>query len=194
MAYEDLLKSVEESAEEKEQELRKRAAAEMERIRNQAQQQADDIRKAAADEARRSVATERNKTLYLVRAENKEQLIRVREAAFDRAFREAEARLQNLRADPKYPAVFQRLLAEAAATTGDDPFIVHIDPRDEALCRSTLAALGLDGTIQADLATAGGVIVTQQGGAITVANTVESRLERAREHNRQTIHAILAGG
>lgn len=193
MAYEDLLKSVEESAEEKEQELRRKSAVAIEGIRERARRQADAIRQAAVDEANRSVTTERNKSLYLIKAENKEQLITIRETAFEKAFSEAEARLRDLRSDPKYPAIFEKLLREAASTTGDDAFVVHVDPRDEALCKKTLAALHLSGEIRGDLQTAGGVVISLHDNTVLISNTVESRLERAKEHNRHTIHAILSG-
>lgn len=194
MAYEDLLNSVEESAQEKEQELRKRAAVAIGDIKDRAKQRAEAIRLAQIEEANRSVTTERNKMLYLEKAKNKEELIRTREAAFEQAFCNAEARLKDLRADAKYPDIFSKLLREAASTTGDDPFIVHVDPKDEALCKKALAGLNLNAEVRADLATAGGVVISQHDDTVTIRNTVESRLERAKEQNRQTIHAILSGG
>ncbi len=193
MAYEDLLKSVEESAGEKEQELRKKAAVAIDGIKQRAKRQADAIRQAAIEDANRSVTAERNKMLYLVRAENKEQLIRTRETAFENAFAKAKARLSALRADPEYPAVFERLFREAVATVGDEAFTVHVDPADEALCKKVLASLALSGEIRTDLATAGGVVVSMQDNTVVISNTVESRLERTKEHNRHTIHAILSG-
>lgn len=193
MAFEDLLKSVEESAQEKEQELRNRAAGAVDETRNRAKHQAEVIRKAHIDEANKSITTERNKLLYLTKAENKEQLIRVREASFENAFREAESRLAGLRADPKYPEIFEKLLREAAGAVGNQVFTVHIDPKDEVLCKKTLAALEFKGIVSADLTTAGGVVVSLPGNSIVISNTVESRLLRARELRRIEIHAILSG-
>ena len=194
MAYEDLLQSVEESATEKEQELRRKAAAAVAGIAERAKRQAGEIRKAAVAEAERSIVAERNKALYLVRAENKELLIRAREAAFDEAFREAGLRLSTLRANPEYPEIFEKLLREATGTAGEDPVVVHVDPKDADLCKKTLSSLHLRAGIQTDLQTAGGVVVSQYNGTVVISNTVESRLERAREHNRHMIHAILSGG
>lgn len=135
MAYEDLLKSVEESAREKEQELRDKSAAAIEDIRTRAAAQAEAIRKGHIEEADRSITTERNRLLYLTRAENKEQMIHVRENAFENACREAESRLAGLRSDPEYPAVFEMLLREAVGMAGDPAFTVHVDPKDEELCK-----------------------------------------------------------
>jgi len=155
MAYEDLLKSVEESAREKEQELRDKSAAAIEDIRTRAAAQAEAIRKGHIEEADRSITTERNRLLYLTRAENKEQMIHVRENAFENAFREAESRLTGLRSDPEYPAVFEKLLREAVGMAGDPAFTVHVDPKDEELCKKTLAALHLASDVSTDIATRG---------------------------------------
>jgi V/A-type H+-transporting ATPase subunit E len=193
VAYEDLLKSVEESAHEKERELRNREAAAVEEIKARAKKQAGVIRQAHLDGAGKSITTERNKLLYLTKAENKELLIKTRETAFERAFAEAETRLMALRSDPKYPAVFESLFREAAGSLGGQAFVVHIDPRDEALCKKTLAAQGLSPEIRSDITTAGGVVASLPDNSVVISNTVESRLQRAKEHKRKEIHAILTG-
>jgi vacuolar-type H+-ATPase subunit E/Vma4 len=193
MAYEDLLKSVEESAHEKELELRNRETAAVDEIKARAKKQAGAIRQSHFDEAEKSITTERNKLLYLTKAENKEHLIRVRESAFDRAFAEAEASLGGLRADPKYKAVFTNLLKEAAGAMGDGAFVVHIDPRDETFCKKTLSSLNLSYEIRPDITTAGGVVVSLPDNSVVISNTVESRLLRAKELKRKEIHAILTG-
>ncbi|MFA5267870.1 MAG: V-type ATP synthase subunit E [Methanoregula sp.] len=193
MAYEDLLKSVEESAHEKELELRNREAAAVEEIKARAKKQAGAVRQAHLEEANKSVTTERNKLLYLTKAENKELLIKTRETVFERAFAESEARLNALRSDPEYPAVFENLMKEAAGSLGDVAFVVHIDPRDEALCKKTLAALRLSPEIRTDITTAGGVVASLPDNSVVISNTVESRLLRVKEHKRKEIHAILTG-
>jgi V/A-type H+/Na+-transporting ATPase subunit E len=193
MAYEDLLKSVEESAHEKELELRKREAAAVDEIKGRAKKQAGAIRQAHIDEANKSIASDRNKLLYLTKAENKELLIKVRETAFERAFSEAEVRLKALRSDPNYPVVFENLLREAAGAMRDTAFVVHIDPRDEVLCKKTLTRLNLTSEIRSDIMTAGGVVASLPDTSVVISNTVESRIQRAKELKRKEIHAILTG-
>jgi vacuolar-type H+-ATPase subunit E/Vma4 len=194
MAYEDLLKSVEEGAREKEQELLKKAAIAIDAIRERAKTQSANIRQAYLDESKKSTTTERNKLLYITKAESKELLIRTRETVFDRAFAEARARLATLRADPDYPVIFEKLFREAISSMGDDAFVIHIDPRDEPLCRQVITHLKVTGEVRADLETAGGVVISLPGDSVVIANTVESRLLRAQEHERHVIHTILSGG
>jgi V/A-type H+-transporting ATPase subunit E len=193
VAYEDLLKSVEESAREKELELRNREAAAVDEIKARAKKQVEAIRQVHIDEANKSITTERNKLFYLTKAENKELLIKVRETAFERAFSEAEVRLKGLRSDPKYPAVFENLLKEAADALGDEAFVVHVDPRDAALCKKILPLLNLSSEIRTDLVTGGGVVASLPDNSVVISNTVESRMQRAKELKRKEIHAILTG-
>jgi V/A-type H+-transporting ATPase subunit E len=193
MAYEDLLKSVEESAVEQERELQRKAAVAIEEIKARAKKQAEAVRQAHTEGAGKSLVAERNKQLYITKAESKELLIKTRESAFERAFAAAEARLKDLRADPEYPRIFEKLLREAATALGAEAFAVHVDPKDEALCRKTLAALQISGEILPDLQSAGGVILSLPGNAVVISNTVETRLLRAKEHNRHMVHAILSG-
>jgi V/A-type H+-transporting ATPase subunit E len=193
VAYEDLLKSVEESAREKELDLRNKEATAVDEIKARAKKQAGEIRQAHIDKANKSITTERNKLFYLTKAENKELLIKTRETAFERAFSEAEVRFKGLRSSPDYPAVFSHLLREAAHALGDDAFVVHIDPRDEALCKKTLSHLNLSSEIRTDLVTAGGIVASLPDNSVVISNTVESRMQRAKELKRKEIHAILTG-
>lgn len=194
MAYENLLKSVEESADERERELRKAAQDKAEDIRAEAAQQAAEIQEQAIREAEHSAAMERNRDLYLTKGALREAALKSRERIFNAAVAEAMSRLQQLREDPAYPAIFGRLAREAAGGMGDAPFRVHIDRRDAALCETTLAALGLRCEILTDIECMGGLMVSSPDGRITLSNTIESRLERVQEHRRMEIYSLLFGG
>jgi len=76
---------------------------------------------------------------------------------------------------------------------GVESFVVHVDPRDEPLCKKTLSHLNLSPEIRADLVTTGGVVASLSDNSVVISNTVESRLQRAKELKRKDIHAILTG-
>ena len=194
MAYENLLKSVEESAQERERELRESARVRAEEIRATARKQAEKIQEIAIRDAERSAVIERNKQLYLTKGAIKEQALRSREKIFLAAFETATRQLARLREDPDYPAIFTRLTKEATGAMGATPFILHVDPRDRDLAITTIAALEIPCEIRTDIACAGGVVASSQDGLVTLSNTVESRLERIKEHKRLEIYAILTGG
>ncbi|MGB8220042.1 MAG: V-type ATP synthase subunit E [Methanoregula sp.] len=194
MAYENLLKSVEESALEKERELQKNAKKQADAIRFAAKEQAEKIQELTIKEAETSAAIERNKQLFLAKGAIKEQALKSREKVFEAAFEAAGQQLSRLRQDDTYPAVFRRLAEETASAMGETPFVVHIDPRDLDLCKNTLAVLKISCEIRADLECMGGLVASSPDGHITISNTIESRLERVREHKRLEIYAVLAGG
>ena len=194
MAFENLLKSVEESAQERERELREKAKKQAGEIREKARKQAGEIQEAAVKEAEKSATIERNKLMYLTKGEIKEQGLRTREKVFDAAFDVAGERLAALRQDKNYPVIFEKLAREATSAMGGRPFLVHIDKRDEELCKKTLAALDIRCEVLTDLQGMGGLVASSPDGLITISNTIESRLERIREHKKLEIHAILSGG
>jgi len=194
MAYEDLLRSVEESAREKELALRNKATADIGEIRKRARAEAERIEQDHLDEAKKSIVSERNKLLFQTNVGNKELQIRVREAAFEKAFHEAEVRLAGVRSTPGYPGVFEKLLREATATLGSGTYSIHVDPLDADLCRKTLSSQGISAEVKTDIRTAGGMVVNLPGEAVVISNTVESRLDRARELLRTRIHSILGEG
>ena len=194
MAYENLLKSVEENAGEREQEIRTRARAAVRAIVEAAEARAADLQQTSLDETKKAALIERNKLMYLVRVEEKKQLIMRKEAIFSQDITMAEQRLFSLRTDPSYPEIFKKLAQEASGAIGTGKCHVHVDKRDESLCRDTLAGMNLPAVMIPDLTTAGGLVITNPDETVTISNTVESRLERIKEHRKLEIYSILFGG
>jgi V/A-type H+-transporting ATPase subunit E len=193
VAYENLLKSVDESAQERERELREKARIAVESIKKKAREQAEQIRQSQIADAEKSAAVEKNKLMYIAGGENKARLITMREHLFLSAFNEAKLRLSLLREDPEYPAIFKKFAADAAEALGGDPFNVHVDKQDEELCRKTLVSLNLHAGVIPDLDSAGGLLATLPDGSVIISNTVESRLERAKDLKKLEIYSILSG-
>ena len=193
MAYENLLKSVEENAVEREQELRTRARAAVRTILEEAETRAKNLQQTTLDETKKAASIERNKLMYLAKVEAKKQLIVRKEAIFSQAVTTAEQRLLALRTDPEYPEIFKKLAQEAVGAIGTGKCQVHIDKRDEDLCGDTLAGLNLPTVVIPDLTTAGGLVITNPDKTVTISNTVESRLERIKEHRKLEIYSILFG-
>jgi V/A-type H+-transporting ATPase subunit E len=193
MAFENLLRSVEESAREKELELRTRAGELSTDIRARAKKEAEEIGEAAIREAEKSAAVERNKMLYLAKGEIRIKGLRDREKTFAAAMEGAARQLGRLRNDPRYPAVFLRLAREVADVTGGAPFVVHVDPRDRELCTRMFSEIGIRPGIACDLESMGGLVASSPDGLVVLKNTIESRLERAQELRKLEIYSILFG-
>jgi V/A-type H+-transporting ATPase subunit E len=193
LAYENLLNSVDESAQERERELLEKARVTIEALKKNARQQAEQIRQSQIADAEKNADIEKNKLMYLAGAENKAGLIRIREHLFSSAFHEAALQLSHLRHRPEYPDIFTRLTVDAVEALGAGPFHVHVDKRDEELCKKTLSALNIHAEIIPDLDSAGGIIVCLPDRSVIISNTVESRLERAQERKKREIYSILSG-
>ena len=194
MAHSSLLESVEESARERERELKEHAERTIRDIRKDSEEQAGRIIGRHRENAERDASAERNRALFLTNARNREDAIRAWERLYDRSFSVAGHELAGVRSGPGYPAIFSALLREAIGSLKGTDVRVRIDPADAALCEKTLAGLGTTAEIVFDISTAGGVIVTNKDGTVVIANTVESRLERAKELLRLELFRILDGG
>jgi V/A-type H+/Na+-transporting ATPase subunit E len=193
MAYENLLKSVEESAQEKERELREKAQSAVQIISEDTKNQSAAIQQSLLAEAKKAATIEKNKRIYLTKGENKEKLIKTKEAIFSTAFGDAEQRLSHVRKDPKYPDILKNLTREAVGALGGETFRIHIDKRDEKLIKKILSELHLSGEVIADLQCSGGLVVSTQNESVKISNTLESRLERVKEQKKLEIYAVLYG-
>ena len=193
MAYENLLKSVEESAQEREQELREKAQSAVQAISEDTQKQATDLQQSLLAETKKAVAIEKNKRIYLTKGENKETLIKTKEKIVSKAFRDAEQRLSVLRNDPKYPAIFTKLARESIEAVGGEKFRIHIDKRDEHLVKRIMSDMNLTAEIIADLQCFGGLVVSTRNESVKISNTLESRLERVKERKKLEVYAVMYG-
>ncbi len=193
MAYENLLKSVEENAQEREHELREKSRISIQEILNTTKNEEALIRQSLLEEAKKGALIERNKRIYLTKNENKKKLITTKETIFLRAFAGAEQRLLLRRNDPDYPEIFRKLTLEALGILGKENFRIHVDKRDEQLIKKFLAELKLPGEIIEDLTCAGGLLATSLDETIKISNTFESRLERAKEQVKLEVYTALFG-
>ncbi|HZK29889.1 MAG TPA: V-type ATP synthase subunit E family protein [Methanoregula sp.] len=193
MAYENLLKSVEESAQERERDLREKARSEVQAISEETKNQTAALKQSLLEEAKRAVTVEKNKRIYLTKGENKEKLIKTKERIFSLAFAEAEQRLSQIRKDPGYPAILKNLTREAVGALGGEKVLVHIDKLDEHLIKGILSDLNSAGEVIPDLHSAGGLVVSTTNESVKISNTIETRLERAKEQKKLQIYAVLYG-
>jgi len=70
---------------------------------------------------------------------------------------------------------------------------LHIDPRDEQLCREILEEMHRNCEVVSDLTTLGGVNATTADERLLVFNTIESRLQRAKELMKSEVMSALYG-
>jgi len=194
MPYEQLIESVETSGDEKIRELREKADREAEKILREARDKEDAIRRKHLDAAKRSVEIEKNRLLATVNEEARLQMTRVKDEVFKKAVAQAFAGLQSVRNHAGYETEFRELLLEACRESPGENIEIHVDPRDEGICRNLVSELHIGGEIVTDITSAGGMNVSTKDGRFIVFNTVESRFERAKVLLKPEIFAALFGG
>jgi len=190
--YEHLIETVELSAEEKIREIQQTAEDLAERIREEARAEGEKVRdqhyasaEGAVDLARSAILTARER--------NKLDMLRTKDDVFQKAFNEAERKLETIRGDPRYRTFLDKVITGLSGEM-KGPYTLHVDERDLELCEGIVAAQGLEITLIPDISCMGGVIARSSDGSLTVQNTLESRLKRSKEVLRSEIFRILNGG
>jgi len=194
MPYEQLIKSVEVSAEERILELRAKAYRQSAELRKEAEEKEEPIRKKHLDAAKTAFEAERNKSIAKVKEETRMQLIRAKDEANQKVWSEAKKILSSARQNAQYEKSFRKMLKEAVLELEGEEIQLHIDKRDENLCKKLLQELNLNCEIISDLTTAGGLNASTKDTKFIIFNTIESRFEKAKEFLKSEIFALLYGG
>ncbi len=189
----DLLIAMEESTEERINGIMKQAHQDAEEIKRTAEEKAETIKKSYLDSAEKSFESERNKLIYNAKSEIKMDVIKAKDEVIQSAFVEAKQSLDDLRDRESYRGRFKSMLQEAMHELGGEKAQLHIDRRDENLCKQILDELNENSEVVVDLTSAGGLNVSTRDEKVVVSNTIESRLDRAKEFLGRQIFATLYG-
>jgi len=190
MSIEDILQALDDQCREECQEIFDRAQKEAKQILERAQAEAEEIRRARLAKVEAEARSESTALLYSARLKSKNAIIKAKEEVAEKALAEAEKRLEALRSSKDYPAVLEGLIREGL-TRVSGKILVHVDPADKKLADSILHKMGVDYELLADLETIGGAVVTDMDGRVRIINTLEERLNRAREKLRMQVSGIL---
>jgi vacuolar-type H+-ATPase subunit E/Vma4 len=190
MSIEDILQALDDQCRQECQEIFGRAEAEAKQILERAEEEAEAIRQARLAKTRAEADSEAISMLYSARLRSKNLIISAKEQVAEKALAEAEERLRDLRSRQDYPAILEGLIMEGL-TRISGKVVVHVDPADEPAAETVMRGMGLDYELRTDIRTAGGAIVSDAGGRVRIINTVEERLNRAREKLRMHVSGIL---
>ncbi len=193
MTYENLIGSMEVNAEKRINETLNKAHQDAEEIKRTAEAEAETIKSSHFENAQKSVEIERNQLIYHVKAETKMRIIKEKDAVIQRAFAEAKKSLSDFRDHGNYKEYFKNMTQEALRDLEGQEVRFHIDERDEHLCKQILAELNENSEIITDLTSAGGLNVSTRDEKVVVFNTIESRLNTARELLTRDIFSTLYG-
>ena len=194
MPFEQLIESVESCAEDKVRAIKEKANQDAENIRTEAKGKDEIIKKRYLETVKKTVDKERRKSIAKINEENHMLLIRAKDDVFKHAFTEAQKILLSVRSQANYENIFRKLLQETLLELEGEEILLHIDKRDESLCKKLLTELKLNHEIMTDITCTGGLNASTRDGKFIIFNTIESRFERAKEQVKLEIFAILYGG
>lgn len=190
MAIEDILRTLEEQAQADCDAVIDEAKAHAAQILEDARQQAEDIRDGHARQVERSARTAAGKVVNAARLQAKMEVSSVKGDGLDSVFATARERLGTLAEGAGYPELFARLAAEALDGT-DGALVVRVRAKDAALAKAAIAAAGVSASVVQDLDATGGLVVEAHEGRIIRRNTLEDRLERARQYVQADVAKAL---
>ena len=194
MPYEQLIESVELCAQDKIRGIIERAVQDAEKIKTEAKGKDEIIKKRHLDAVKKTMDSERRKSLAKINEENRMQLVKAKDDVFKYAFTGAQKILLSVRGKENYENIFRNLLKETIFELEGEEILLHVDKRDESLCKKLLQELKSKSEIVTDITTAGGLNASTRDGKFITFNTIESRFERAKVQLKLEVFAILYGG
>ena len=199
MSLEVILASIESAGEAEVDELHAEAEARAQQILEGAERKAAIVREEARRAALWPAAAERARRLHQAKLEALRTVGEIRDRLVETTLTETRRCLSELRADPEYPLILRRLIAEAIKALGEAELcsgrvVLEIDPRDERHIYPILNELGVNLQVVSPLQGWGGVVVTSGDGRVVVNNTLESRLQRATPFLCQDLVAFIEEG
>jgi vacuolar-type H+-ATPase subunit E/Vma4 len=190
MSIEDILQALDDQCREECQDIFNRAQSDAKQILDRAQVEADGIREVRLTKAKAEAQSETTSLLYTARLKSKNEVIHAKEKVAEEALAQAEERLKDLRSRGDYPAILENLINEGLSRI-NGKVLVHVDPADREQADSLLRKMGLDFELLADIETIGGAVISDMDGRVRIINSVEERLNRAREKLRMEVSGIL---
>jgi len=190
MSIEDILQALDDQCRQECQEIFSRAEAEAKQTLDKAEIEADAIRQARLDKVKAEARSETTSMLYTARLKSKNTIISIKEQVAEKALASADEDLQGLRSRQDYPAILEEMIGEGL-TRISGKVLVHVDPADKEVAEAVMKKLAIDHELHTDVQTAGGAMVSDADGRVRIINTVEERLNRAREKLRMYVSGIL---
>ncbi len=189
MAIEDILKTLDEQAQEDCEAVLGEAREHATLILDDAQRGAREVHEGFARQIERVARADAARAVNAARLEAKMRVSSARGDGVSEVFETAKSELPNLRA-AGYDALFAGLAAEALFGL-DGSVVVRVAPEDAERARTAAAAAGLSAEIDPTLVTAGGLVVEAYNGRVIKRNTLEDRLDRVGQFMQADVAKVL---
>lgn len=191
MALEDILKALDQKAETRIAKIKAEAAQEAERTVVEAEKEAERTQRLKLKKIEAAVRSEATGIVYSASLKAKNELILAQEEVVEEAFKQAEQHFAELHRSGDYPKLFEALLDQSLEFLSGE-VVFEVRAEDRALIEKLASERGLQYKISdTPLEASGGLFVSSEDGSIVVANTFESRLEKAKGTVRLEIAKAL---
>ncbi|MDD5748741.1 MAG: V-type ATP synthase subunit E [Actinomycetota bacterium] len=191
MPLEDILRALEERAEKKIEQVKSEAEQRAREIKAEAEKEVSHTRSIRLKKLEGAVRSEATALIYSAKLRAKNITIEAQNEIVEEAFRIVGERLSRVHSDASYSRVFESLLDEALEFTDSSEVVVACRDDDRELASSLLEKRSISSGFAEPLNTLGGLRVSSGDGSIPVDNTLESRLERAKEKMRLEVANAL---
>jgi len=190
MAIEDILKTLEDQAQNDCDECLTEARAHAKHILEEADREAQVIRERHTAQVERVARAKASQKVNAARLESKMKVSAVKGDGLDMVFVQAAEQIGTIRERSDYTQIFTGLFSEAVSET-EGPLTIKVNAADVDLAQRLMSEKGLAGEVEADPSISGGVLVEMSGGKILRRNTLDDRLQRARELVQDDVAKVL---
>lgn len=193
-SQEGLLKTMEKEALEERQKLEEASRKQVQEIKEATEKEVGRLRQKAFDSVDERLRLERSRRLARAEQEARSSLLLARQNIIEGVLAEVENSVLRSRQDETlYPTLFRKTLQEALEEL-EGEVILKVHPSDRTLCQEIMGGKGRDYRIEEDGDISGGVILKGPEGRISVYNTLQSRVKKARERAIAEVARVLFGG
>jgi len=160
-------------------------------IESEVEREAARTRRQTLKKAEDKIRGEANAIVYSASIKARNELVKAQEEAVDEAFRVAEQRLLSVSEGEGYPGILEALLDECLEYFSGE-VVIGVRGEDREPVERMMADRQVPYRIsETPLDAAGGLTASSADGEITVLNTLESRLEKARDKLKLVISNAL---
>ena len=192
MAIEDIISTLENEGQKERERVLKAAKAEARRIIELANEDAERVKEKEMDRISLLLKGETARIFNEAELYRKEETIKAKEKVIDKVFQDSARKTNDLRKSDKYEAVFEGLARESFGRVSGD-VIVSVDKRDEQVAQRVLGKVGNKYQLRTDLECLGGLVVKTANERVIYLNTIDTRMEKAREVIKSQITEALFG-
>jgi vacuolar-type H+-ATPase subunit E/Vma4 len=190
MAIEDILRALDEQADNDCRALVESAKQQAKSILADATAEADRVRAAKVASTETQVRTRAAQIVNNAKLERRRRIAVAQDAGVDQVYADAGTALKGSRGTKEYEALFLALASEASARAIGD-LVIQVAPDDVALAKKALSDLGLKGEVEPSEGVLGGLTVISSEGRVYRRNTFDDRLAKVRKHVQSEVAEIL---